>query len=334
MSADPAPAPLLPCTRCQTPLEAGDLRCAICALPVPSVVRPESASAYAQVLRCTECGAAVAFSPAAQAPHCAFCGATMVVEQPVDPIEVAERRVPFAVDRAAAETALRGWLGARGWFAPSTLRDEAVLEAFHPLAWAAWVVDARAQVAWTADSDAGHGRAQWAPHSGQLPLSFDGICVPATRGLTPAECAQLIPHYDLARAQPIAPAHGDQPATGEQGEVVESFDAQRSAARATIQAAIESTAKVRVQPAIPGSRYRNIHVSCLLEAQSTERIALPAWVLAYRYRGTPYRAIVHGQRADIVFGSSPKDWRKILLVVGGIVALFALAAILGIVLAR
>jgi hypothetical protein len=322
-SAQPAAARLPPCTRCESPIEEGDLRCAICALPVPAPPAADAAArpVRAQVLRCTECGAAIAFSALAQAPHCAFCGATMKVEQPVDPIEAAQVRIPFEVDRGEAEAALRGWLGRRGFFAPKTLKDEAVLESLTPLCWAGWLVSADAAVAWTADSDAGARRSAWAPHSGQVSLRFDAICVPATRGLDHVECQLLVPYYDLTKAIDVAaPAiPGEVPAT------IESFDAQRSAARAMIQRAIEATAKTRIERYIPGRRFRNVHVACLLESQTTHRVALPAWVLAYRYRDTPYRAIVHGQRPEVVFGSSPKDWVKIAAVVLG--ALAALAAL-------
>lgn len=113
--------------------------------------------------------------------------------------------------------------------------------------------------------------------------------------------------------------------------MVESFDAQRSAARHQVSRAIETLAKVRVEKhEVPGRRFRNVHVACLLERQTTDRVALPAWVLAYRYRGSPYRAIVHGQRAEIVFGTSPKDWGKIARLAGGI--LLAIAALVAVVL--
>ena len=49
-------------------------------------------------------------------------------------------------------------------------------------------------------------------------------------------------------------------------------------------------------------------------------------MLVYRYRGSPYRAIVHGQRAEVVFGSSPTDWIKIAKLVGGILAICAIVA--------
>ncbi|HEX4421651.1 MAG TPA: hypothetical protein VH165_27250 [Kofleriaceae bacterium] len=322
------------CTRCETALEAGDLRCAICALPVPSGPRTggaDAAAPVARVLRCTDCGAAVAFVAQARAPRCGFCGQTMAIEQPVDPIEEARQRVPFTVDRPAAEAAMRGWLAARGWFAPRALSREAVLESLTPLSWAAWRVNATAQVSWTADSDAGAGRSAWAPHAGETELAFRDILVPASRGLIEAECRALIPHYTLAPAVPVAPAGSPSGIAGAPGTsdavapggmpegmpgMIERFDAQRSAARAYVQNCIAIVARVRVERYIPGRRFRNVRVSCLIARQTTERIALPVWVLAYRYRGAPYRAIVHGQRPAVVLGRSPLDWTKISALVG------------------
>jgi hypothetical protein len=314
------------CTRCHGQLEHGDLRCAVCALPV-AVVETVERTKYAQVLRCMECNAAVAFSAEAQAPRCAFCGATMAIEQLVDPLEVAEARIPFSVDRAIAAASLRGWLGKRGFFAPKTLRDEAVLESLTPLCWAGWVCSAQATVAWAADSDEGSKRSAWAPHAGQVPMRFEAIVVPASRGLSLDECKLLVPYYDLRRAVPV----GSEAIPGEEPAMIESFDAQRSAARRHVQRSIEATAKTRVEPHIPGRRFRNVHVACLLQGQTTERVALPAWVLAYRYRGRPYRAIVHGQRPEVVFGGSPIDWAKVATLVASVLA--GIAIVVAIVLA-
>lgn len=310
------------CARCQTAIEDGDLRCAICAFPVAAAARPADGPLYAQVLRCGDCGAAVAFSAEVQAPRCGFCGATMAIEQPVDPIETARKRVPFAVPREVAEAALRSWLSRRGWFAPPALSDEAVLESLTPLSWAAWQVNADALVTWTADSDAGARHSSWSPHAGETTLAFQNIIVPASRGLRPAECRKLIPYYDLGRAVPVEAA-----ATGDLDAAIESFDAQRSAARRFVQERIEAAAKVRVEPQIPGRRFRNVHVACLLERQTTERIALPVWILAYRYRGEPYRALVHGQHADVVIGRSPLDMRKVTALIAIALAIAALIAL-------
>jgi hypothetical protein len=110
------------------------------------------------------------------------------------------------------------------------------------------------------------------------------------------------------------------------GLLIESFDAQRSAARQQVARAIEAVARNRADHIVPGRRTRNVHVSCLVQSQTTDRVALPAWVLAYRYRGSPYRAIVHGQRPEAVFGTSPTDWAKVALVV-----LASLAAVIGVI---
>ncbi len=347
------------CPRCGTTIEDGDLRCAICALAVPVTCDPVEKS-RAKVLRCNECNAAVAFSPAHQAPRCGFCGATMIVEQPSDPLEVAELAIPFTVDRDGAERSLRRWLGQRGYFAPRTLRAEAVLDSLVPLCWAGWIVSARAGVTWTADSDADSQRSAWAPHAGAVELTFDSICVPASRGLRRDECSQLAPFYDLAKAIPIGNAGGVMPPrvmpsgvmpswvmppgvmpsdvmpsdVMPPGVMIEGFEAQRSAARGIVQRAIEQAAKTRVERYIPGRKFRNVHVACLLERQTTDRVALPVWILAYRYRGRPYRAIVHGQRSELVFGRSPLDWGTILRLAGSILAAIAAIALIVMLLAR
>lgn len=278
-----------------------------------------------QVLRCSECGAAIAFSAEHQAPLCGFCGATMRIEKPTDPIEAAQLRVPFAVDRDAATAALKQWLGKRGWFAPKDLQSQATVDSLQPLCWAAWIVNATADVSWTADSDAGSQRSDWAPHAGEVALTFTNIAVPASRGLTAAECTKLIPQYDLATAVAI-----ETQVAGETPAMIESFDAQRSAARVLVQQSIEASAASKVAAGcIPGRQFRNVHVSCLLRKQTTDRVALPAWVLAYRYRGEPFRAVIHGQQAELVIGTSPTDMKKVALVffaIAGVIA--AIAAII------
>jgi len=309
------------CTRCESPVETGDLRCAVCAMVLVAPAAPAGATERARVLRCTDCGAAIAFSAERQAPHCAFCGAVMQIEHPIDPVERADVRLPFAVSHDDAADALRVWLGRRGWLHPKDLATGARLDQVQPLYWAAWIVDARALVSWTADSDAGSGRSDWAPHAGVTTMDFERIVVPATRGLSWHECSALTPHYDLATAIPLDPS--DEPVDG----TVESFDAQRSAARRTVLAAIESTAAARLQHGIiPGRRFRNVHVGVLLQGLSTRRVAVPAWVLAYRYRGSLYRGVVHGQNRACVLGKAPYSLAKIGALVVAALALVAVIA--------
>ncbi len=309
------------CARCGSALEWDDLRCTICnhAAPPTSEDEPE---AQLEVLRCTSCGAAMSYAVEYGAPACAFCGAVLRLELPSDPIEQARRFLPFTVDRAAAEAALRRWLVGLGWFRPSDLVSASRLESLRALRWVGWVFDARALVSWAADSDHGARKAKWAPHAGQLALEFDDVVVPVSRGLRVAETAALVPSYDVASA---VPSQGED----ESDVVVERFDLRRSAARRTIVSVIEGMARGRLERGvIPGRRFRNLHVAILLRRLTTRRCAFPAYVLAYRYRGRLYRFVLSGQDPTCLLGQAPYSVARISAAVLGGGALVALLALL------
>jgi hypothetical protein len=308
------------CARCATPLEEGDLRCAICGLTAPAS-QSGAMSPVAQVLRCTECGAAVAYAAEVGAPRCAFCASVMRVEQPVDPIEQAEEILPFNVSPDEAHSRLRAWLGTLGFFRPSDLASASALESVQPIWWAGWVVRAEALVSYAADSDAGSRRSSWAPHAGQTKLTFNNLLISASRGLTSGEAYRLTPFYNLTG--------GARAARGPSNASVEQFDAQRSAARRMIVEAIRATAADRLTgDHIPGRSFRNVRVAVVLHGLSTRRVALPSYILAYRYRDRTYRAIVHGQDARCVFGDAPYSIGKILLVIA--LAILGVAVLIGI----
>lgn len=304
------------CGRCHSPLEPEDLRCAVCALPVPFDPAASVAEEVAQILRCNGCGAAVSYSAEARAPRCDFCGSVMEVETPEDPIEQAELFLRFGVTDEQARSALSSWLGGLGFFRPSDLQSRAAVDALKPLWWAGWIFEAEGTMCWAADSDAGARRSRWAPHAGQCSLSVRNVVVPASRGLTEDECSALIPRYDVANA--AAQPEGHPKAT------VEQFAVQRSAARQIIRRALEGVAVARATQQAPGSSHRNVHVSVLPTRLSSRHYAFPAYVLAYRYKDKLYRAIVHGQDAQCVVGEAPWSWARIGMVVGIVLAVIVI----------
>ena len=310
--------PALRCERCRSVVEAGDLRCAVCNLTCPETLPEDRPTTAVDILRCSGCGATMTYDVARLAAACAFCGSVLEVEHPDDPVEEARVLVPFTVGRAEAETAFRSWLAGLGWFRPGDLRSEARLETIQPLRWAAWVFDAQLTVSWAADSDAGARRADWAPHAGQAELALDDVVVPATRGLTEAEVAQLVPSSGLGST-----------ATGPDAvpeAAAESFDVVRSAARQRLVAEVEALTRRRLLDGhVPGRNFRNLRSAVVLRGLDARRCALPAWVLAYRYRGRLYRAVLSGQDPTCLVGSAPYSVTRI---VGAVAAALGLAAAL------
>ncbi|MFY0579915.1 zinc ribbon domain-containing protein [Cystobacter fuscus] len=311
------------CARCGGALEVGDLRCPLCGLAVAADRTPvaETALVRAKVVRCDTCGASLEYSAEVKAPRCAFCASVMHVEMTADPLEQAEAFLPFSVDVAAAREALGRFLAQKRFFRPGDLARLAAVQSLQPLWWPAWGFSAGARVSWAADSDAGSRRSDWAPHAGQVELSFQDILVSASRGLTEKECARLAGSYSLARS--VGSPQGPEEAQ------VERFDVTRSGARRQILAAVEAEARERIQREhIPGRRFRNVHVAVVLSHLETRRYALPAYVLAYRYRRKVYRVVVHGQDPAMVLGEAPVSVLKVVLVVLGVLLALALLFLL------
>lgn len=311
------------CRHCESIVEPGDLRCPVCGFSVPAEADPHDA-VKVEVMRCTSCGAAVAYDLDIQAPRCGFCDAVMKVESISDPQEQTETYLPFTVGPREATEAVRRWLGSQGFFRPPDLVQRARVDSIRPLWWVAWVCSADALVSWTADSDTGGVRAAWAAHAGQTDLSFDNIVVSASRGLNEQEAARLARSYDLGTGSGEPSAMPD--------ATVEQFDVQRSKARHQVAAALRATATARLvrRRDIPGSSHRNVKVSAVLRNLETRRVALPAWVLAYRYGDTLYRAVLSGQSRSAVTGQAPLSWRRIATVGAGA----ALAVVMLIALIR
>jgi hypothetical protein len=308
------------CQRCGSANEAGDLRCPICYLPAPQAADAGTATRV-QIFRCKTCAAAVEYRARVQEPQCAFCGSVLALEQQRDPVEQTEQYLPFKLDRRVAADVYRRWLSQQGFFRPSNLASAARLESLRALWWVGWVVNADATVTWTVDSNAGAQRASWAPHAGELRTAFDDIVIPATRGLSPAECSGLIPTYALAGGV-------EQPGVVTADAVRERFQTSRSVARSRIVEAIERLAEARIKGHdAPGTRFRNFHASIHLRGLQTRRLAFPAYAIAYRYRGRLYRTVISGQDRACVIGEAPRSAAKLLLIAALILAGFAAAAI-------
>ena len=309
------------CSACGTPLESGDLRCAICGKSAPVRRYDLGTTQVVKILRCTGCGAAVAYDPKKQAPSCSFCDSVVEIETLEDPMEQTGGYLTFTVTPEDAKAQLQRWLSSLGWFRPSDLSSTARVQELKPLWWVAWVFDADARVSWAADSNQGGRRSAWAPHAGTTEFVFDDILASASRGLSAAEVGVLASGYDLMTARPDP--------EGAENATIEQFDVQRSQARKQVSKALNEMAHNRVQQSeIPGTKFRKLQVSLVLQNLVTRRLSFPAYVMAYRYKGQLYRLVISGQDKTLMSGNAPYSQVKIIGVVGAVVAVLAFILLL------
>ncbi len=309
------------CSACGTPLESGDLRCAICGKAAPVRGKTLTATEVVKILRCTGCGAAVAYDPKKQAPSCSFCDSVVEIETLEDPMEQTGGYLNFTVTPEEAKAQLQQWLSSLGWFRPSDLSTTARVQELKPLWWVAWVFDADALVSWAADSNYGGGRSVWAPHAGTTQIVFDDILASASKGLSAAEVGVLTSGYDLTTARPNP--------EGAENATIEQFDVQRSQARKQVAQALNEMARNRVQQSeIPGSKFRKVQVSLVLQNLVTRRLSFPAYVMAYRYKGQLYRLVISGQDKTLLSGNAPYSQAKIIGVACAVIAALAFIALL------
>ena len=302
------------CGRCHGALEDADLRCPVCGRSTAALARRESVQV--QVLRCTSCAASIAYDPDHEAPVCVYCGSVYELEIREDPIEQIDVYLPFLVQPQESREALKAWMGTLGWFRPSDLRSSSRLEELKPVWWVGWIFNATALVSWTADSNEGADDSKWAPHSGQEGFRFENLVISASQGLTYAEAMAVASTCDLSTRRPEP--------DGPPAAVTEVFSVRRSAGRERVHVAIDAESRQRVtDTCVPGTRNRHVHTQVLLRNLETQRVAFPAYVMAYNYRGTLYRAVVSGQSRHSVQATAPYSLAKIVLAIAGGTALMA-----------
>ena len=119
----------------------------------------------------------------------------------------------------------------------------------------------------------------------------------------------------------------DKPPEMPPGVVIEQFDLPRSSARKQVRSLIRSLVSRRLQEGhIPGSRFRNLHLSIVLRRLVTRRTAFPAWVIAYRYRRKLFRFVLSGQDATCLLGEAPLSTAKIIVTIVAALAALGLVA--------
>lgn len=364
MSAEPRMSPAAqertwPCSQCGAKLSYAPgttaLRCDHCgtttALPaagevvehdLDQVIAAQAAAGPAidrQELSCQDCGAQVTWTAEQVSAPCPWCGGALAAKAALCPTVSPHAVLPFAVDRRAAEEALRGWLTSR-WFAPTQMQALAGAHQLQAVWLPAWTFDAattshysgqRGDDYWVSVSyqttvngrsvtrSRQERRTRWSSVSGTVHRHFDDVLVPAARSLPERLVAKLEP-WPLAGLVPFDPGFlaGCASETARLAPT-EAFAQAKEVMAAVIQQDVRSD--------IGGDHQRIGAIQTVHRDPTCKRILLPVWSAGYRLDDRTYTVLVNATTGEIQ-GERPWSVAKIAATVLAVIALIALIIII------
>jgi DNA-directed RNA polymerase subunit RPC12/RpoP len=282
--------------------------------------------AYASAERryaCRQCGAATVLPPGQLSGQCPYCGAGALISAPGEAgLLPVQGILPPSLDLAAAEQAVRGWLGQGAWL-PSDLTQLASRQGLQPVYVPVWCLDANLTAHWRGAGPQGGGRGGPGAVTGERVFLHTGWLQPAARSLDVDLFRQAGP-FDLGRLETFQPAYLAGWAAG---------TAEVSLADATLAAREGMLADARQQlggPASPGAQLKHLEVTRGdFSGQAYRLVLLPLWLGSYRYRGRVYQVMVNGQTGKAA-GHRPVDGAKVALAVAAAALAVALFMLLGV----
>lgn len=306
------------CRICGNHLDVEDHFCSNCGTEVlqadPKAAAPRQfASVYS--FRCDDCGAAMSYDASAQALRCPFCGSLSMTRKADTRVLRPDAVVPFQVSRQAAEEILRRWIH-EGFWRPSDIRQQAMVQAIAAVFVPYWVFSARTETHWTADSSSVPmgARGNWVPVSGDHHGEYEGLLVGASSSLTPAETTDIAP-FDLRK--------GVEPETVDLLNMrVEEFQMPRRLARPLATGALQELERQACRRYVSGE-CRNMRVNVRVLDMYSTPVLLPVWIMAFRYKKQVYRVLINGQTGKLS-GGAPFAYGKLALILGGVVILLAI----------
>jgi predicted RNA-binding Zn-ribbon protein involved in translation (DUF1610 family) len=284
-------------------------------------------------VKCSGCGAQIAFPPHVSADVCPYCTNSLIDNERISKKTLKPAYLlPFAAKAKETNDLFKKWISDL-WFAPNSLKslaqkDHAVTGIYVPY----WTFDAGTLTHYEGErgdyyyepatyTTTRDGRTvtetvmvqkiRWTPAQGAVQLQFDDILVSGSNSL-PREYVQLLEPWDLQNLI----SYDERFLSGFLSETyqigpTDGFESARARMEPDIVAAIQADIGGDVQQ-IGSSETRFSHVTL-------KHILLPVWISSYRYNDKLYRFMVNARTGE-VHGERP--WSRIKI------ALFALGTFL------
>ncbi len=266
-----------------------------------------------QAMQCAQCAGAIGVDPGHPVPRCLFCGSDALAPRPeLDDVEAPDAFLPFEQSMDDVRAAFRSFARSSIWY-PSDLRG-ATLELSRLLV-PAWAWRGALETHW-----AGLVRAMSA--SGKRPVSgcahqhFEQVLVPASAALTQDELNRLGGFHE----------EGEQALQADHLEVpLELSELGRAATRAV---ALRRMRELHAERITADHGLTTVRLAPVEDGLAGRSVGLPVWIGVFRYKGRPYRILVHGQDGTVV-GRAPISLLRValalVLVLGLVAALVAFA---------
>lgn len=283
-------------------------------------------------LACTRCNAHVTISTDMLTHVCPFCHSNQVVQVKA-PQDVLRPRflVPFQVDVNTIRAQTAAWMGS-SWLLPKDLQRLARGTEFTPVYIPAWTFDAKTRAIWKAEvahtktRTTGFGKnrrthtyTEWRWESGQANQTFDDLLVNGASNLSPVLLKQ-VSRFNLQALVVYAPSYLA-------GIQAQAYDVPLDAAWEKARRAMRTQTKSACQRQASSQRMRNFSMKLDFSEESWRYMLLPLYIAVYHYNNQPFQILVNGQTGQVA-GQRPVDWRKIALVIGGVLLPAVFAAIL------
>jgi hypothetical protein len=268
--------------------------------------------------------------------RCHACGTSVVGDLRLE-APAATHVLPFAVDRSGAQAALARWRSTRR-FAPDAVRTAlptSDAEGVYLPFWSCGAVATadyegrrgthhwRTRSHWVSDGNGGQRlqsdrvrETDWTSVRGQVRRTFNGVVIP---GLTLLD--------DDLPAWPLGAALVAYQETHLQEFRAAQFDRGPDDAWRKAQVLIEDQLAADCRADIGGDEQRVRSVQTYYDQVARELLLLPAWFVAYTFRGRTWSVLVNGSTGEVV-GERPYSGVKISVLVGGLLVAMAVAVAL------
>ena len=280
-------------------------------------------------VRCESCGGEVVFQGTLTSSQCPYCASPLQR----DKIHDAPHRIsvdgvlPFLVPEATAARSLREWVRSL-WWAPNAFLREGVNGKFNGVYLPYFTYDSSTQTRYagqrgdfyyvtvgTGNNRRTERHVRWSFTSGEFERFFNDVLVIAAQHQSESLVQRLEP-WPLAQCVPFT-----QQLLA--GFFARTYDVNLEDGFTTASQRIEAALAAEVRQRIGGDVQQVASQQTNYSAITFKHLLLPVWLLAYRYRGQPFRVMINAVTGE-VSGERPYSAIKI-----GFAIAVGLAAALG-----